>query len=123
MLSLKIEDREGASNADYITKVPGIAFAEWGPSDMTLSFGYDRVPEPPHPDDVDRAFKFIKDACDAAGLVFLDGPDDGPDTSVLSDNAKALVRSLLDRNVRIISGGSEKMARIGREISGKTMPV
>lgn len=119
MLGLKIEDREGASNADYITKVPGIAFAEWGPSDMTLSFGYDRDPVPPRPDDVDRAFKSIKDACEAAGLVFLDGPD----TSVLSDNAKALVRSLLDRDVRIISGGSEEMARTGREISGRTMPV
>jgi 4-hydroxy-2-oxoheptanedioate aldolase len=34
MLGLKIEDSYALENAERTTKVPGIAFAEWGPGDM-----------------------------------------------------------------------------------------
>src|SRR5688500_6758690 len=34
MLGLKIEDSYALANAEKSTKVPGIAFAEWGPGDM-----------------------------------------------------------------------------------------
>jgi 4-hydroxy-2-oxoheptanedioate aldolase len=34
MLGLKIEDSYALANAEKVSKVPGIAFAEWGPGDM-----------------------------------------------------------------------------------------
>ncbi|HXB75063.1 MAG TPA: hypothetical protein VNY05_42920 [Candidatus Acidoferrales bacterium] len=37
MLGLKIEDKHALANAEKNTAVPGIAFAEWGPTDQTMS--------------------------------------------------------------------------------------
>lgn len=39
LLGVKIEDKYGLANAEEIVKVPGIAFGEGGPGDMTLSLG------------------------------------------------------------------------------------
>ena len=39
LLGLKLEDKYAAANADANLKIPGIAFAEWGPGDMSLSLG------------------------------------------------------------------------------------
>ena len=36
LLGVKIEDSHALANAERTTKVPGIAFAEWGPSDMAF---------------------------------------------------------------------------------------
>src|SRR5438270_1717508 len=39
MLGLKIEDKYAVEHVDASLSVPGIAFAEWGPGDMALSYG------------------------------------------------------------------------------------
>jgi 4-hydroxy-2-oxoheptanedioate aldolase len=39
LLGLKLEDKYALANAEENLKVPGIAFAEWGPGDMQLSLG------------------------------------------------------------------------------------
>jgi len=39
LLGLKLEDKYALENAEANLKVPGIAFAEWGPGDMSLSLG------------------------------------------------------------------------------------
>jgi 4-hydroxy-2-oxoheptanedioate aldolase len=39
LLGVKLEDKYALSNAEEIMKIPGIAFAEWGPGDMALSLG------------------------------------------------------------------------------------
>ncbi|MGI8989891.1 MAG: aldolase/citrate lyase family protein [Bryobacteraceae bacterium] len=39
LLGLKLEDKYAVANAQANLKVPGIAFAEWGPGDMALSLG------------------------------------------------------------------------------------
>jgi 4-hydroxy-2-oxoheptanedioate aldolase len=39
LLGVKLEDKYALANADENLKVPGIAFAEWGPGDMALSLG------------------------------------------------------------------------------------
>jgi 4-hydroxy-2-oxoheptanedioate aldolase len=39
LLGLKLEDKYALANADDNLKVPGVAFAEWGPGDMALSLG------------------------------------------------------------------------------------
>ena len=43
VLGIKIENSRALENAEASTAVPGIAFAEWGPSDMRMTFGYDTV--------------------------------------------------------------------------------
>jgi 4-hydroxy-2-oxoheptanedioate aldolase len=40
ILGVKIEDKYGYANREEILKVPGIAFGEGGPGDMSLSFGF-----------------------------------------------------------------------------------
>src|SRR3989441_316854 len=39
LLGLKLEDKYALANAEQNLKIPGIAFAEWGPGDMALSLG------------------------------------------------------------------------------------
>src|SRR2546427_7295112 len=39
LLGLKLEDKYALENAEQNLKVPGIAFAEWGPGGMSLSLG------------------------------------------------------------------------------------
>src|SRR5262249_52295116 len=39
LFGLKLEDKYALENADENLKIPGIAFAEWGPGDMALSLG------------------------------------------------------------------------------------
>jgi 2-keto-3-deoxy-L-rhamnonate aldolase RhmA len=44
LLGVKLEDKYAMANADEILKIPGIAFAEWGPGDMALSLVYEIRP-------------------------------------------------------------------------------
>jgi 4-hydroxy-2-oxoheptanedioate aldolase len=117
MLGLKIEDRECAANAEFIAKVPGLAFAEWGPGDMGMSFGYDDAHNPPYPPELEQARKAIKSACDDNGVAFLASWNDK------SLDVEGRVRFLMDWGVRIISGATEEHARIGRVITGREMLV
>jgi 4-hydroxy-2-oxoheptanedioate aldolase len=66
LLGVKIEDSYALANAEKTTKVPGIAFAEWGPGDMGFW-----LLGPPQPDQVNhpdmraaraRVLKATKDA-------------------------------------------------------------
>ena len=71
MLGLKIEDRHCLPDADAIAGTPGIAFAEWGPGDMGLSFGDPDLHDPPYTPQMDEARNIVKSACDKAGIAFL----------------------------------------------------
>jgi 4-hydroxy-2-oxoheptanedioate aldolase len=110
LLGLKIENRRALENAEATTQVPGIAFAEWGPGDMGMSFGHRDAHDPPYPPEMLAAQARVKAACDAAGLYFLNGvrPND--------------VVALVDAGVRIGSS-TEEAARVGRAHTGRTMPV
>jgi len=46
LLGLKLEDKYALENAETSAKVPGIAFAEWGPGDMAFSLGVKSGPGP-----------------------------------------------------------------------------
>jgi 4-hydroxy-2-oxoheptanedioate aldolase len=39
LFGLKLEDKYALENAEENLKIPGVAFAEWGPGDMALSLG------------------------------------------------------------------------------------
>lgn len=113
MLGLKLEDREAVANARFIAQVPGLAFAEWGPGDMGMSYGYADAHDPPYPPEMEEARQEIKRACDANGLAFLSSWHD------TSRSVEENVRTLLDQGVRIISG-SEEYAAAGRRLTGRT---
>ena len=120
LLGLKLEDRECVANADHIASTPGLAFAEWGPGDMAMSYGYGDghyPPNPPYPDELENARHAIKKACDDNGLFFLGSWDDK------SLSEKENIQFLLDWGVRLISGSVESGAAIGRSITGRSMPV
>lgn len=117
MLGLKIEDRECVANAEFICKVPGLAFAEWGPGDMGMSYGFADAHDPPYPPVMEAARNTVKDACDANGVHFLCSWKDS------SKSTEENIRFLMDWGVRVISGGGEEHAKIGRAISGRQMPV
>lgn len=118
LLGVKLEDRECLANADAVAAVPGLAFAEWGPGDMGLSFGYVDAHDPPYPPELEGARHAVKAACDAHGLFFL---------SSWNDRGRGIeenVRYLLDWGVRIVSPGAdgEAWARVGRALRGGDGP-
>ena len=55
MLGIKVENRRALSNVELTTSVPGIAFAEWGQGDMSMSFGYKTASSGPHPFELQKA--------------------------------------------------------------------
>ena len=110
MLGLKIENRRALENVEASTGVPGIAFAEWGPSDMGMSFGSPPPHDAPYPEHMANARARVKAACDAVNIAFLNrmAPDD--------------ITEMIDEGVMIGAGGEES-AIIGREYTKRTMPV
>jgi len=117
LLGLKIEDQECVAAAGEVARIPGIAFAEWGPGDMGMSYGYPDAHDPPYPPEMERARRIVKEACDRAGLAFL---------SSWNDPAKSLeenLRFLLDWGVRIIAGGGQEQAALGRRLTQRQMLV
>ena len=73
LLGLKIENRRALANAYETTAVPGIAFAEWGPADMSMSYGYRGTPADIARPELQAARERVFDACRKAGIAFLDG--------------------------------------------------
>jgi 4-hydroxy-2-oxoheptanedioate aldolase len=111
-LGLKIENRRALANAEQTTRVPGIAFAEWGPGDMGFSFGYRHAPRNPPPPELAEARARVFAACKAAGIAFLD--------SINPENAAQQI----DDGVRISGGGARgEGAAAGRAHTKREMPV
>ena len=108
MIGLKIENRRALERVEETLAVPGVAFAEWGPGDMHMSFGH-MAAERSYSAEILEARQRVFDACRRNGLPFLDGTGD-------------LVERL-DAGVRIIPGAGEEQARAGRAHTGRTMPV
>ena len=111
MLGLKIENRRALANVEATVKVPGIAFAEWGPGDMGMSLGYPDRHDEPYPEEMLAARARVLAACKAAGLAFLNTvwPDD--------------VIERIKEGVMIGAGAQGKEAsEIGRRFTGRTLP-
>jgi 4-hydroxy-2-oxoheptanedioate aldolase len=112
LLGVKIENRRALANAEITLRVPGIGFAEWGPGDMGMSFGYRETPSNPVPPEMVEARARVFAACKAAGVAFLDGMP------------LAEVSQRIDEGVRISGGGAEgEVAAAGRAYARRTMPV
>jgi len=111
LLGLKIENVRALANAEETTKVPGVAFAEWGPGDMGMSMGYPDRHDEPYPEDMLAARSGVLAACKAANLAFLNQvyPHD--------------VVERIEEGVRIGAGHAAREAsEVGRQHTGRTMP-
>ena len=109
MLGLKIENVRAIANTEMTLRVPGIAFAEWGPGDLGMSFGYKNTPSP-RPTEMTEARERVYTACKETGVAFLEG------------GSIETLPERIDGGVRIM-GGSPEIAEAGRAYSGRTMPV
>jgi 4-hydroxy-2-oxoheptanedioate aldolase len=111
ILGLKIEDKRALANVDESFKIPGIAFAEWGPGDMALSLGFPLAPTdgPSMPEPMRQARAKVLAACKAHKKFFLNTVK--PET----------VAAMIDEGVMIGSGG-EPAAAIGRKYSKRPQP-
>jgi 4-hydroxy-2-oxoheptanedioate aldolase len=108
LLGLKLEDKYALANADENLTIPGIAFAEWGPGDMSLSLGVARGTGPLPPALRDARAKVLA-ATKAHKKFFLNtvSPDD--------------VVEMIKEGVMIGSGG-QQAAEIGRQYTKRIMP-
>jgi 4-hydroxy-2-oxoheptanedioate aldolase len=111
LLGIKIENVRALGNAEESARVPGLAFAEWGPGDMTMSHGFRNYLEGRRAAAMQEARTRVFAACRAAGLRFLDGVD------------KDTIVQRLDEGVMICSTPSEEVARLGRGHIRRTMAV
>lgn len=109
LLGLKIEDRHALANVEKSVKVPGIAFAEWGPGDMGFSFGYVDRHDAPYPKEMIDARARVLAATKAAKIFFLNsvGPND--------------VEAMIKEGVMVGAGGREA-AEKGRRYTKRGMP-
>ncbi len=109
LLGLKIEDRHAVLNAESTTKVPGIGFAEWGPGDMRMSFGYPTRHHAPYPREMIAARARVMKACKDANIAFLD--------TVRPDN----VIGMIEEGV-MIGSSTQEAAEKGRRHTKRQMP-
>src|SRR4029077_16798037 len=77
LLGLKLEDKYALEHADANTKVPGIAFAEWGPGDMALSLGVRNTGRGPMPAAMQQARARVLAATRANKIFFLNSMNAG----------------------------------------------
>ena len=111
MLGIKLEDQQALDRAAETLSVPGLAFAEHGPRDLGLSYGYlEGRADPPLPPEVVAAGDMVLELTKERGMFFLD--------NVLPEN----VAGQIDRGVMIGAGRREDSAEVGREYSGRRMP-
>ncbi|MBU6150661.1 MAG: hypothetical protein KGR25_04365 [Chloroflexi bacterium] len=109
LLGLKIENHRALAHVEASVAVPGIGFAEWGPGDMGMSFGFANNHDEPFPDVMENARSRILAATKKVGIAFLN-------TVRVDDVVKRL-----DEGVRI-GAGPEAAAEIGRKHTKRTMP-
>jgi len=111
LLGIKAENTRALATVERTTRVPGLAFAEWGPGDMGMSMGYPDQHDEPYPPEMLAARTRIMAACKAAGLAFLE--------QVTPQN----VASRIAEGVMIGAGPQgREAAEIGRRHTGRTLP-
>ena len=108
MLGLKLEDKYALENAEANAKVPGIAFAEWGPGDMAFSLGVKNGPGP-LPPLMQAARAKVFAATKASKIFFLN--------SMNADNIVDMIKEGV-----MVGPASQQAAEIGRKFTKRTMP-
>ncbi|MSV29287.1 MAG: hypothetical protein EXQ52_11200 [Bryobacterales bacterium] len=110
LLGLKLEDKYALANAEENVKVPGVAFAEWGPGDMALSLGVrgggGRGPMAPA---MVAARAKIFAACKANKIFFLNSMNAGNVVEMIKEGV-------------MVGPASAEAAEIGRKFTKRAMP-
>jgi 4-hydroxy-2-oxoheptanedioate aldolase len=110
LLGLKLEDKYALANADRNLKIPGIAFAEWGPGDMALSLGVKMGPGAQQAPEMQKARAAILEACKRNKIFFLN-----------TANPNNIV-DMIKEGVMVVAGGTPATAEAGRKFTKRTMP-
>jgi 4-hydroxy-2-oxoheptanedioate aldolase len=107
MLGLKLEDKYALENAEANTKIPGVAFAEWGPGDMAFSLGVKSgaVTDPL----MQAARSRVMAATKAQKIFFLN--------SVNANNVVDMIKEGV-----MIGAANQAAAEAGRKFTNRTMP-
>lgn len=112
LLGLKVEDKYALANAELVTAVPGIGFAEWGPGDMGISLNLPdghAANDQLHPE-MRAARSKVLNACKKNGLAFLN--------TVRANDIEAMI----DEGVMIGAGAGPEVADKGRKYTKRDMP-
>ncbi len=110
MLGIKIESKAAVPHIEEILAVPGIAFAELGPSDMSLSLGYQSLPSP-WPEEMVEIEDRVKAACIANGVAYHW-------TQMVDD-----VPTMIDGGGQVFDAPNEEFAKAGRDHTRRQLPV
>lgn len=108
LLGVKEEDKYALANVEENLKIPGIAFAEWGPGDMALSLGVlgrNAVQDPR----MQAARAKVFTACKANHLFFLNSMN------------PANVIDMIKEGV-MMGPASQQTAEIGRQYTKRKLP-
>jgi 4-hydroxy-2-oxoheptanedioate aldolase len=108
LLGLKLEDKYALESAEANARVPGVAFAEWGPGDMAFSLGVKNGPGP-LPPAMQAARAKVLAATRASKIFFLN--------SVTPDDVVDMIKEGV-----MIGAASQRAAEIGRVFTKRTMP-
>jgi 4-hydroxy-2-oxoheptanedioate aldolase len=108
LLGLKLEDKYALENAEANLKIPGIAFAEWGPGDMALSLGV-RGPNAERDPKMQAARARVFAACKANKIFFLN--------SMSPMNVIDMIKEGV-----MVGPASQQAAEIGRKFTNRQMP-
>src|SRR5438552_7166014 len=108
LLGLKLEDKYALENAELNLKIPGIAFAEWGPGDMSLSLGV-LGPNPERDPRMQAARARVFAACKANKIFFLN--------SMSPTNVVDMIKEGV-----MVGPASKQTAEIGRKYKNRQMP-
>ena len=110
LLGLKLEDKYALKNAEENLKIPGIAFAEWGPGDMALSLGVRA-----------SGAEAVKDPAMAAARAKVFAACKANRKFFLNSFAPSDVMDLIREGV-MIGPASRETAEIGRKFTKRQMP-
>lgn len=119
ILGLKFEDHRSLGKVEAMAATPGIAFAEWAPGDMGMSFGDPDAHDPPYSADMARSRDIVRSACEKAGIAFYPGSWNDPSLSD-ADRVAYLIREV---GATIMRAPSREFAAAGRRLTGRTLPV
>ena len=109
LLGLKLEDKYALENAEANAKIPGVAFAEWGPGDMAFSLGVKSGPSSVNDPLMKAARARVLAATKASKIFFLN--------SMNADNVVDMIKEGV-----MVGPASQQAAEIGRKFTKRTMP-
>jgi 4-hydroxy-2-oxoheptanedioate aldolase len=109
LLGLKLEDKYALENAEANAKIPGVAFAEWGPGDMAFSLGVKSGAGSVNDPLMKAARARVLAATKANKIFFLN--------SMNADNVVDMIKEGV-----MIGPASQQAAEIGRKYTKRTLP-